>query len=195
MFKRYIVTILLLAICTLVGSSCTAQATQDPRLAQIKTPFWTSNDLEINKISYEKYFVYDEETNQKPPFYKDSMPLKYSVGFPPGGLPGYSYGSEKPLFYEFDDFTVYFIYEGAIVIGAQAYDEKKQLLAEVTNIYFYAREDMKQGIDIEELHYDTTGKLIYKCRSVIDPFEKYKTEEKEQIGKKTRDYFFIWPGL
>ena len=165
-------------------------------LLEIKTPIWNITDLETEKQKGEKVYIYKVEIKgERPPFYKGSMPLRFKVGYPPGGTPGGSiYSKERPLYYDFGDFANYFVYyKGSIVGGAQTYDNEGHLVAEVSNIYFFTTEENEQGIEIEELHYRPDGKLVFKCKSQIDPYEGLKIKETEKIGRKLRDYYFIWP--
>ncbi len=192
--KRFLFFIPLFLIVTVI-SSCISQNGQNEQLEKVKTPIWNITDLEVEKLEKETPVYTYEKTigGKKPPFYKGDMPLRYKVGYPPGGLPGDSYSDERPLFYDFGDFVNYFVYKGSILGGAQTYDREGHLLAEVKAVYYFVTEENQQGIEIEELHYGADGKLVFKSKSQIDSYEGLKLKEKEKLGRKLHDYYFIWP--
>jgi hypothetical protein len=164
----------------------------------VQTPIWKGTDLELykveNKYTPNTVYVYDITDNDKPQFYNGPMPLKYRVGYPANGLPGSSYSNEKPLFYNYSDSVTYFVYNGAIVIGAQTQDKNGHVLAEVGNIIFSA-ENNQQVMEIEEHHYNPDGQTVFKCTSRIDPYTGQKLSESGKIGTKLNDYYFLWPKL
>lgn len=106
--------------------------------------------------------------------------MKFKVGYPPWGLPGYIYTEKRPLFYDFRDFANYFVYQGSILAGAQTYDKEGYLLAEASFSY-YVTEEGKQGIEIDETHYGLDGKLVFKRKSQIDPYEGLKQRKKKRL--------------
>ncbi len=188
--KGFCWLILLLFVAILIPSCIE----HDGQLEQVKTPVWNRSDIEIEKTSGDKIYIYNNKiSGDRPRFYDGVMPFSYKIGYPPYGLPGYAYGSERPLYYDFGNYVTYFVYKGTIVIGAQTFDKEGHLVAEVENIYYYITDEKGQGIDIEEFHYNRDGKLVFKCKSQIDPYKGNKIKEKEKIGNKIRDYYFIWP--
>ncbi|MFW6173943.1 MAG: hypothetical protein ACOC5T_09380, partial [Elusimicrobiota bacterium] len=157
---------------------------------EVKTPIWNETDLELEKLKEDSIFVYGKKIeNKKPPYYRGSMPLKFKVGYPPGGTPGTTY-SERPLFYNFGDFVNYFIYKGSIIVGSQTY-KKDNLVAEARVTNFTTEEGLPIAL-IEEFHYED-GKAVYKCESTIDLRNGLKTDERKVAGKKINEYYFIWP--
>ncbi len=151
-------------------------------------PIWSNTDLELNKHEG-MAIVYNHEFNVKLSFYNGSMPLKFSGTETPGR--GYAYSSPRMMKYEFEDFSNYFIYDGLTLTGVVAVDKSNSLAAEAKIIYFI--DEGRQGIKMEEFHYDSKGKLIFNCKSLIDPSMGFKKSEAEKIGRKQRDYFFIMP--
>ncbi|MCX5800891.1 MAG: hypothetical protein NTX17_05830 [Candidatus Eisenbacteria bacterium] len=157
------------------------------------TPFWKPSDLEISKLKEgQSAYQYIVTAEEKPPYCKGPMPLEYKVGYPPWGLPGYAFQSEIPLYFKFSEFTVYFVYDGPILIGAGATDSDGNVVAEA-RLRYSPSEDRTQGIEAEEVHYDTGGRAIFHCTSTIDSSSGHKVNENHSEGKKRRDYFFIWP--
>lgn len=163
-------------------------------------PVWQMTDLE--QYTQEKlwggkgtFCLYESEESGQPLFYKGSIPLNYRIAYAPERCPGSGSG-ELPTFYEFEDFENYFIYQGPIIVGAQTYQREPQglrLVAEVSNINYFVTDDNEQGLEIEELHYNSQGKLTFKCKSQIDFDTGFKINESEKSGEKEEDYYFIWP--
>jgi len=48
------------------------------------------------------------------------------------------------------------------------------------------------SLEIEEVHYDSGGKPIFRCTSQFDK-DMIKVGETNIQGKKKEDYFFVWP--
>lgn len=165
--------------------------TQENKLEQIKTPFW--NKTAPEQYKQEKFNFYDTTLRgEKPPFYQGSMPLSYRAAYLPGGEPGYTFRIGQPIFYSFVEFTNYFVYRGPLIVGSQTYDRQERLLAEVTNIIYFI-DGNKQGMKIEEIHYGTNGRPMFTSRSQVNTDNGFKMKETEATGKKSRDYYFIWP--
>lgn len=180
--------------------------TQERILQEIKTPVWNITDLEQYKQERiwqgrGMFCLFETKENKEPPFYTGPMPLVYKVAYAPGDCVTEGNRAQrgiKPTFYSLDffrSFENHFIYDGVRLIGAQTYDrsERGNLLAEVVNINYFITGDNKQGVEIEELHYEPDGKPVFKSKSQIDPSTGFKIGEKEIVGKKERDYYFIWP--
>jgi len=157
---------------------------QKEGLSEIKTTLWKKNDLEYIKLGKDPHlYVYKAEMSIKPLFYKGDMPLRYKVAYGPETV---IIGLMKPIYYDFGDFRNYFIYDLITAKGAQTYDREGALLAEAV-----AKEgDM--GIELEEIHYHD-GAPIFKCKCLIDPTFGEKKSQTMEVGKKERDYYFLWP--
>jgi len=112
--------------------------------------------------------------------------LEFEAGYPPSGL------GERPLFYDFGDFINYFVYQGTILVGAQTYDKEGNLLAEAIIIRYFITEKGEQGIEVMEIHY-AEDNPVFKCKSLIDPYTGEKIKQMEEVGRRVRDYYFIWP--
>ena len=161
----------------------------DNELQETEIPIWNSTDIEIEKLEPETpIYVYTQKVNKNSLFSKD---IEFEVGYPPGGIPGYMYSSERPLYYDFGSYITFFIYKGTIIIGAQTYNKEKDLIAEAEVHYFITKEN-EQGIELKEIHY-ADGKPIFKCKSLIDPYTGDKIKQIDEKGRKTRDYYSIWP--
>jgi len=163
----------------------------ESKLQHIKTPIWDEEDLEIYKyqhanpdapvISYTLTITYPSKGY--PPFYKGPTPLEHNVTRTPAG---------RFLCHEFDGFQNHFIYQETILVGARTTDDFGQVVAEARLSYFVTEKN-EQEIEAEEFHYGPDSKLIFKCKSQIDPSTEFKTKETKKIGKKIRDYYFMWP--
>jgi hypothetical protein len=157
------------------------------------TPFWKPSDLEVSNLKEgQSAYQYVVTTHDKPPYYSGSMPLEYKVAYPPWGLPGYAFQSEIPLYFQFREFSSYFVYDGSILKGARATDSNGNVVAEARLRYFVSG-DQAQGIEAEEVYYDTGGRPVFHCKSTIDANSGHKVNESHKEGKKRRDYFFVWP--
>lgn len=196
---KKITTYLLIILFIVYITSCSNNP--DPRLKKIKTPCWEKTDLEMEKIKTGEHiygngriitYTHSIETKTKIPFYDEKLPLKFNAGYPPGMTPGNSYSIAKPIFYEFKDFTTYYIYDGPLILGSQTYGKNGKLLAEVKSVNFYIINEDQQGIEIEELQYNDSGELVFSCNGQID-YSGYKTKETNKIGRKINNYYFIWP--
>jgi hypothetical protein len=167
-------------------------------IEDIHTPIWKNTELDlyevVNKYVPNTIYVYDITVSEKPKFYNGPMPLRYSIGYPTGGLPGYSQPTEKPLFYNYSESITYFVYSGRVIIGAQTQDKEGHIIAEVSNVIFTI-ENHEQIVEIEEHHYRKDGQTIFKCTGQIDPYTGHKLRENGRIGTKQSDYYFLWPKL
>jgi hypothetical protein len=143
-------------------------------------PLWSKDNLGWHT---EKILLNLNILSSNPPFYKGSLPLVYNSGSSPGGI----------LFlYDFGDFQNQFkLNESFIIIGVRTIDEGKNLLAEA-RVRYYVKGN-QQGIELEEFHYDSKGKVIFKCKSEVDANSGFKIKESNKVGKKKKDYYFIWP--
>ncbi len=131
----------------------------------------------------------------RPPFYKGKMPLRYKAE---KGLLGtmrlthwLDYGAFRIDFSSKGERRVPGV--GASIPGsARAVTSKGELLAQATVI------GLKKGVgfEIEEIHY-SNGTPSFRCRSVISfadiGNDGYKAQEVILYGRKTNDYFFLWP--
>lgn len=166
---------------------------RDDRLEQVKTPMWNDSDIEARKLKEnQSVYVYSVIEPDRPKYYNGRMPLYYQAGYPPWGMRAAVSGKEIPLFYDFGDFKNWFIYQGPHLVGARTQDKSGILLAKARLRYFVT-DDGRQGIEAEEVHYGADGKPAFSCRSKISDDDGFKVAEEDRIGRKTRDYYFIWP--
>ena len=78
---------------------------------------------------------------------------------------------------------------GASIPGAaRTTDSLGRLLAEAHVVNLTKGE----GFEINEVHYGADGTPVFRCRSAID-FSGYKIRELERTGRKSGDYYFLWP--
>jgi hypothetical protein len=73
--------------------------------------------------------------------------------------------------------------------GARTNDSSGKLLAEAKLLRLVKGE----GIYIEERHYGVDGKVAFQCISFVEFRSGFKKEETDGVGKKQRDYYFLWP--
>lgn len=187
---------LVLILVVVVLSSCIGPASEEElqkesdRLRNeenISMPIWNTTDVKLMQLEKgSPIYTYNVKTDQRPPFYKGSMPLEYSVVYPPWGI------NEYPLVHDFKDFRNYFVYQGTILVGAQTYNSDGSIVLADIRLHYSITEDKKQRITAKEFHYKD-GKLIFESNSEFDAYEGVKTKEIEKIGNKIRDYYFIMP--
>jgi hypothetical protein len=193
MTKKDVLLVVLVVICFIVSSSCSAQAIQDPRLVQIKAPVWTEDQLAVNNNATEIY-TYNVDIPVKPPYYQGSLPLKYKGGYLPEGYFAAGTSFDFPLFFDFGNYKIYFVYTGTpSPVGAQVYDDNNHLLAEVSKATIKVDQNNERQIEIEEIHYGQDGNAIFMCKSTIQDHTGFKIGETDVVGKKTHEYFVIWP--
>lgn len=172
--KKQIIYYLILVILPLVGCG-----QRDSRLDSFQVPIWKESDLDWHTQNVTVYQVFSE---RKPPFHSGGT-FSYEIGKTPGGV---------LFFYQFDDFQNQFVEPISIIKGARTISRRDgKLLAEARVNYFV--DGNRQGREIEEYHYDADGILIFHCTSIIDPDTGFKIKEKEEMGTKKRDYYFVWP--
>ena len=144
-------------------------------------PLWSADNLgwHTNKTVEYRHIIASH-----PPFYSgSSATLEFTEGASPGGvLFYYDFGAFRNQFKLNDAFTI---------MGARTVDENGHLLAEA-RIRYYVNGNT-QGRELEEFHYDPAGKVIFKCKSQIDPNSGFKIGESSTNGRKIRDYYFMWP--
>lgn len=149
-----------------------------------KTPIWNVTDLEVEKLRKETpIYIYSHKITKSSLFSKE---IEFKAGYPPSG-----FEEKRPLFYDFDDFVSYFVYDGTVLVGAKTYDKEGHLLAEA-EVHYFISERNEQGIEIEEIHY-AENKPIFRSKSLIDPYTGENIKRLEEVGNKVKDYYFIWP--
>jgi hypothetical protein len=187
---KKIFNFIIFLVLTISSISCNGQ---ERKLRDIKTPIWTDNDLK--KFEGGALITYDETINVPPMFYNGSMPLHFTSGKRFRGPE-----MMTTVYHDFDDFRNTFIYAdvmmGALGIagGARTTDRSGRLLAEARLSRMITSDTTGlKGLEIEEYHYNRNGKLIFKCKSLIEFPIGFKSKEYDLIGKKQTDYYFIWP--
>ena len=165
---------------------------QESELQEGKTPIWSETELEKTGGAV---VTYEETINIRPLFYTGSMPLKLI-----SGKKFLAMNEMITLYRDFEGFRNTFIYVNpsmafsGIAEGARTTDASGRLLAEARLLRLISGENKQlQGIEIEEFHYSANGRLQFQCKSRIDFPMGVKQTETEQMGEKTRDYYFIWP--
>lgn len=148
--------------------------------------FWSKDELAITHLSG-KVSTYTMTIDKSPPYYEGPIPFQYKGNYLLKNLPGYSTPEIEvpPISYEFTEYIVYFVQNetGTRVIGAQVYNLSNNLLAEAKEI-----SDNK----IKEVHYNTSGEVVFQCVSIIE--HGSKNSETNTAGNKNLEYFFLWPG-
>jgi hypothetical protein len=164
------------------------QLDADNSISAIKV---NSSILNHIQLAQQGTFQYQETLNMKPPFYEGSMPLVYisekkAIGMSEMITVSRDYGDFKNNF-SYNDAAMKY---SGIADGARTSDPAGRLLAEASLIKLIKGE----GIQIEEKHYGSDGKVIFRCISLIEfGLMGFKKEEMEIEGKKQRDYYFLWP--
>ena len=169
-------------------------------LRRIKVPIWYYDDIEAVKIlkkcdknlglSISKKTVYGESL-----YYKKAILIDVSILYKTklkDTKRNLLSDLRQPVYYIFEDFTTYFVYgvtpmQPKLGISGAGTSENEKIVAEARLV-----RSLGEGIEIEEFHYNYNEKLIFKCKS---QFNKYglKISETEKIGKKIKDYYFLWP--
>lgn len=201
MNRSFLFILLLLIVITF--SSCISQNSQkgqnDP-FERMRTPIWTENDLEIIKYKDEIFQYYESAYFEQIPFYYGSMPLIIKVT-KRVIIPSSFQGSEIATIvsHDFGDFKNFFIYEerGMLsfwLVGARTYTYKsgKPVLVAEAKINYSINQE-KPVVELEEFHYGQDGKLEFYSKSDVSPYTGFKTKEKEKIGIKLHEYYFILP--
>ena len=157
--------------------------------ARENLPIWSWEDFDYG----DNLLVYKVTLYIKPPYYKGGMPFTFMQRQLP--IPPFM-STTIVHSYEFDDYCVMFTQDRA---GACAIDKDGELLLAEARLRYFAVEDEKTsiGIEAEEFHYgynnDKGYYLTFYCKSLIDPITMHKISESECLGKKKKEYFFIWP--
>jgi hypothetical protein len=158
----------------------------------VNTPIWHPEDRD--KYSFPFYRTQVILNGHRPPFYEDSLPVKYIA-----------YTKEISacnlrVYCDFDGFRNEFIFWGprfqaaTKAEGIRTTDFDENLLAEARISRIIRNEDQKiLRIEIKEYHYDSQGKVKFRCRSQFDPSTGFKVQETEINGEKDREYYFLWP--
>lgn len=134
--------------------------------------------------------VYEHTIQQRPPFYKGPMPLHFKAGKRP-----FAMNEMITLYHAFDGWKNIFDYTNpslafsGIADHAKTVDDYGRVIAEARLVRILKG----QGVEIEETHYTSNGKIQFKCRSQFDFGIGFKRSEYDAKGTKERDYYFIWP--
>jgi len=191
--KCYISSIAIVLLLVFTNFSC-GKKQRENELQKLVTPIWNEKDIEATKWEG-PMLTYKQELRIKPPFYRGPMPLRFIIAGK--GYFGPFVSEMIPIYHDFGRFRNNFILKGGFVEGARTIDDSGFLLAEAKFVHFVKGESNQiKGIEIEEYHYGSDGKLRFKCKSLIVPqFGSlgFKKSETEAIGKKKRDYYFVWP--
>jgi len=139
--------------------------------------------------------------HMKPPFYKGIMPLVYETASKEMGGGGFGSSLSIPAMHDFGGWRNLFIYKDVqslalrMPAGAVAVDNKSNnIIAECKVKQLLMGDKQLSGFEIAEIHYSQDGRrAIFTSTFVVDFPRGFKTKEKETMGKKEKDYFFIWP--
>lgn len=156
-------------------------------------PMWAEADVQPRGGPV---LVYETVLSMRPPFFKGKMPLRYHEGKRMLAM-----DERGTVYQDFGKFRNRFVYRepanefSGITDGARTTDSAGRLLAEARVVRFIEGEKGQpvSGIEIEEQYYDAAGKVVFTCRSVIEMGTGFKVSEKEQKGRKTEDFYFLWP--
>jgi len=186
---RHVFYAILILLFLFFSISCNRQESE---LQKVKIPIWSKEAIEKEVGTV---FTYEQTIMMKPPFYKGSMPLGFIAGKEP-----FAMSEMITIYHDFGDFRNTFIYVdprmkfSGIAEGVITTDRSGRLLAEARILRLISNETKQlQGIEIEEFHYGKDSKLKFKCKSQIDFPMGFKQKEVEGVGKKQKDYYFIWP--
>ena len=177
----------------IVVSFCSSCAGQESELQKIKVPIWSKDAL---MEEYRQPIITGSHIIMKgqPSFYKGAMPLSCTIG--QKHFPFDIVNKPITLYLDFGEFKNSFIYDKltminggpAVAEGACTTDVSGRLLAEARLVRI-----TEDGIEIEEFHYSPDGKLIFRCKSIMDYLTGFKEKETNVIGDKSGEYYFIWP--
>jgi len=179
-----------LGLSLLLLSSCKSQ---DPALSGLKTPMWSED---VVRKQPQAALTYETTLQMKPPFFTGSMPLQFTAG---KALQGFDPSEMTNVYFDFGDFRNTFIYVDPRMLysgmaeGAVTADSSGRLLAEARLLRMLPEGGGQlQALEIEEYQYKD-GKVVFRCKSKFDFPMGFKQSESEAVGKKQRDYYFIWP--
>lgn len=152
--------------------------------------FWRQDQLAVNEYNIKSGPKQIIEYLQKPPFYEGADTLKFErYRLPSTGTSSI----EIILADQFDGFTNFYVYENVILVGVQTYDEEN-LLAEAKLHYFPQNRAIKPDqIIMDEIHYDSSGNIIFTAKSEVDFNRGWKAEELVTTGNKVKEYYFLIP--
>lgn len=140
--------------------------------------------------------AYEVTLHVTPPFFAGQPPLSFVAGKTAMGM-----GRMINLYFEFGEFRNTFAYADpaldflGIAQGATTTDRAGNVLAKA-RLVGLIRDEPGPGtlrhLEIEELHY-SKEQLIFTCKSTIGVPFGLKEKERDVVGRKRRDYYFIWP--
>jgi hypothetical protein len=142
------------------------------------------------ELAQQGVFKYQETLNMKPPFYDGNLPLVFVSGKKAiGQSEMITVSQDFGQFYNSFTYTDVAMKYSGIADGARTNDSSGKLLAEAKLLRLVKGE----GIYIEERHYGVDGKVAFQCVSFVEFRSGFKKGENDEVGKKRRDYYFLWP--
>lgn len=152
-------------------------------------PIWSQDQLAMNQneLPVEKLIFTQHLT---PPFYDGPEPLTFTRF----REKQFSISSIEIIYAdEFENFSNFYVYDGIFLIGAQTYNDQG-LIAEARLEYFPEGEMLKPDeVILHEVHYDSSGNVIFTSKSEIDFITSLKIKELESEGQKDDEYYFLLP--
>ena len=152
---------------------------------------WNQDQLVIyqNQFPVEELIVTQHQT---PPFYEGSQPLTFSR-FREMQLSSGISSIEIVYADEFENFINFYVYDGIFLIGAQTYKDD-ELVAEA-RLEYSPKGEMLQPDEVilYEVHYDSSGNVIFTGKSEVDFNTSLKVKELETEGQKQQEYYFLVP--
>lgn len=190
-------TMILVVVFLFIGASCQGGPDID------QTPFWQKQDLKksIDLVTSLSPVASKRETTlmQRPPYYKGPMPLRFIATCV--DMPAMISGGNIVLVQDFGEWRNMFIYPDEMAAiysmpaGALSIDNiSNKLVAKCKVLRYLKNENQLTGFEIEEIHYSEKGKAIFRGRFQVDFSTGFKTKEISGVGRKDKEYYFIWPG-
>jgi len=175
-----------------------------PTLLEIETPNWNFDDTEAMRLHREgkdnEIIVSEITSHAPPPFYKGEVPFTYEVGYeeiaPFAMIVVYHdfyKGFRNYFIYEYGNNTLFPVPDGVITLDASGNKlaEARAIRRAVGTVtYGTVTYENTSFLEIEEFHYKN-ARLAFHCKSVI--WNGIKILEKECIGKKDEEYYFMYP--
>ena len=174
-----------------LGQQQTQGSNSYTRLREIQVPIWKLEDV---AKEMEPARTRSTMLTEPLPFYQGEKPLNFETRTEVVGM-----GLDTVLYHDFRhlNFRNSYIYPELIERlhrnprGARTTDlSSGRLLAEARKL----SSSGQQMVEIEEFHYNDNGILIFTCKSTINS-RGYKVKERDVIGTKEREYYFMWPSL
>jgi hypothetical protein len=159
---------------------------------------WGLEQTEYFRLSKEtRLSSYQTTVFKKPPFYEGDEPLvfkSFQLLQPTGGFGGFG-GLGKTVVHDFGDFLNLFVYKNYTLVGAVTLSKSQNIVMAEAKIEPTAESKrFPEAVYISEVHYDKKGNVTFTAKSEINAAGQ-KVMEIEKQGRKSGEYYFMWPSL